>query len=182
MVANAQVDRFADYFKHGSKTLRADFHLHTKADKEFSYKDDERAFCQEYVQRLADEGISVGVITNHNKFDYDEFKALRKASRKQGILLLPGVELSVNDGANGVHTLVIFSDEWLENGADHINSTLSALFKGEAPQNFQNRNMRTAYGLLDAIKLSRIPYDPALAVRARNGRNAQKLTSSSPKN
>jgi len=153
VIANVQVDRFADYFGHGSKTLRADFHLHTKADKEFSYKGDERAFCHDYVQRLADEDISVGVITNHNKFDYDEFKALRKAARKQGILLLPGVELSINDGANGVHTLVIFSDEWLENGADHINSTLSALFKGEAPQNFQNRNMRTAYGLLDAISL-----------------------------
>lgn len=153
MVAGDQVDRFANFFEHGSKALRADFHLHTKADREFAYKGDENKFCRDYVQRLVDEDISVGVVTNHNKFNYDEFKALRRAASKQGILLLPGVELSVNDGANGVHTLIIFSDEWLENGADHISSTLSALFKGEAPQNFQNRNMRTAYGLLDTISL-----------------------------
>ena len=104
LVANAQVDRFADHFEHGSKTVRADFHLHTKADKEFAYRRDEYSFCHDYVQRLADEDVSIGVITNHNKFDYDEFKAPRKSARKLGILLLPGVELSVNDGANGVHT------------------------------------------------------------------------------
>jgi threonine dehydrogenase-like Zn-dependent dehydrogenase len=42
------------------------------ADKEFTYSGDERAFCRQYVQRLVDEGISVGVVTNHNKFAYDE--------------------------------------------------------------------------------------------------------------
>ena len=35
------------------------------------------------------------MITNHNKFDLEEFKALRKAARKVGIGLLPGVELSI---------------------------------------------------------------------------------------
>ena len=88
MVANTQVDRFADHFDYGSKTLRADFHLHTKADKEFRYKGDERTYCRQYVQRLANEGISIGVVTNHNKFDYDEFKALRKVAHKQRILLV----------------------------------------------------------------------------------------------
>lgn len=153
MVANVKVDSFANCFEHGSTTIRADFHLHTRADKEFKYEGDERAFCRQYVQCLADEGISVGVVTNHNKFDYDEFKALRRAAAKEGILLLPGVELSVNDGSNGIHTLIVFSDEWLKNGEDHINSTLSALFGGEAPQNFQNRNKRTKYGLSNAIEL-----------------------------
>lgn len=153
MVADAAIDGSKVLFDHGSRTVRADFHLHTKADKEFTYKDDEHEFCRQYIQRLVDESISIGVITNHNKFDYGEFKALRKAATKQGILLLPGVELSVDDGSNGVHTLIVFSDEWLENGAGHINSTLSALFKGEAPQNFQNRNMLAAYGLLGTISL-----------------------------
>lgn len=153
MIANAQVDKFAGFFEHGSKTLRADFHLHTKADKEFTYKGDERAFSQNYVQRLADRGISVGVITNHNKFDYNEFKALRRAASKQGILLVPGVELSVDDGSNGVHTLIVFSDEWLENGQDRISPVINGMFSGEAPQDYHHRNMRTKYSLSKTINI-----------------------------
>ena len=65
-------------------------------------------------------GISVGLISNHNKFDAAEFKALRKTAKSKEIYLLPGVELSVNDGSNGVHTLIVFSDQWLENVKDYI--------------------------------------------------------------
>ena len=101
-------------FPYGSRWLRADFHLHTKADKEFSYSGDENYYNSQYVEALKSAGIEVGVITNHNKFDYDEFKALKKTARKRGIFLLPGVELSVNDGANGIHTLIVFSDDWLK--------------------------------------------------------------------
>jgi chromosome segregation protein len=47
------------------------------------------------VEALEKAGIRLGVIANHNKFDLDEFKALRKTAQKKGIALLPGVELSV---------------------------------------------------------------------------------------
>jgi len=52
-------------------------------------------------------------------------------ARKEEIFVLPGVELSVNDGANGIHTLVVFSDEWLESGQDYINQFLNAAFEGK---------------------------------------------------
>jgi predicted metal-dependent phosphoesterase TrpH len=39
---------------------------------------------------------------------------LRKAAKKAEILLLPGVELSVGDGKNAIHTLIVFSDEWIQ--------------------------------------------------------------------
>jgi hypothetical protein len=32
-----------NYFSHGSRWLRADFHLHTQADREFSYTGDDNA-------------------------------------------------------------------------------------------------------------------------------------------
>jgi chromosome segregation protein len=97
-------------FAHGSAWVRADFHLHTKADKEFKYDGDENAFVGAYIGALKKAGIGLAAITNHNKFDADEFKALRKRARKDGMGLLPGVELSVNDGSNGVHTLIVFSE------------------------------------------------------------------------
>lgn len=151
MVTNNTVIAREARFEHGSQIVRADFHLHTKADKEFSYDGDERKFCKDYVRRLAEEDIAVGAITNHNKFDWDEFKALRKAARKEDILLLPGVELSVSDGASGVHTLIVFGEDWLGDGVDRITPIINAAFGGQPPQNVHNRNMRAKYNLLDTI-------------------------------
>lgn len=139
-------------FQNGATWLRADFHLHTKADKEFKYDGDENSFVSAYVEALSKAGITIGVITNHNKFEADEFKALKKAARKQAIFLLPGVELSVNDGANGIHTLVVFSDEWLVNGQDYINQFLNIAFEGKTPDQYENENARSTLGLIETIK------------------------------
>jgi len=141
-----------DKFPHGSRWIRADFHLHTKADKEFKYRDDENYYLSKYIEALHEKEIEVGVITNHNKFNYDEFKALRKTARKKGIFLLPGIELSVNDGANGIHTLIVFSDEWLANGQDFINQFLNIAFEGKTPNHYENKNGRTSLGLIETIK------------------------------
>lgn len=151
MVTNNTVTAHESRFEHGSQIVRVDFHLHTKADKEFFYDGDERRFCKDYVRRLAEEDIAVGVITNHNKFDWDEFKALRKVARKEDILLLPGVELSVSDGASGIHALIVFGEDWLGDGVDRITPVINAAFGGQPPQNVRNRNMRTKYNLLDTI-------------------------------
>jgi predicted ATPase len=140
-----------EIFKNGSTWLRADFHLHTKADKEFVYRGEENSFISEYINKLSQENIGVAAITNHNKFDLNEYKALAKKSKKQEIYLLPGVELSVNDGANGIHCLVIFNPlEWLENGNDYINHFITQTFAGK--QNFENENGRSNDNLIETIK------------------------------
>jgi predicted ATPase len=139
-------------FEHGAQWVRADFHLHTRKDSEFKYAGEENSFVRDYVAALKEQNIRVGVVTNHNKFDLSEFKALRKAALKEEILLLPGVELSVNDGANGVHTLVVFSDAWIENGDDHINPFLTVTFKGKTPAQYENENGRSSQGLLETIQ------------------------------
>ncbi|MFP4346851.1 MAG: TrlF family AAA-like ATPase [Desulfococcaceae bacterium] len=141
-----------DTFLHGSRWLRADFHLHTKADKEFSFDGEIEYYYSNYIKALKDAGIEVGVITNHNKFDIQEFKALRKTARKKGIFLLPGIELSVNDGSNGIHTLVVFSDEWLRNGNDYINQFLNVAFEGKTPDQYENENGRSSLGMIETIK------------------------------
>lgn len=120
-----------DVFKYGSKWIRADFHLHTRCDQTFRYDDDDDRYLSNYVNALKTAEIGIGVITNHNQFDYDEFIALRRNARKQDIMLLPGVELRIKEGANGIHTLVVFSDEWL-NGGDYINEFLSSVFEGRS--------------------------------------------------
>jgi ABC-type cobalamin/Fe3+-siderophores transport system ATPase subunit len=141
-----------DIFQNGATWLRADFHLHTKADKEFQYSDAENYYFSNYVASLEKAGIAIGVITNHNKFNFEEFKALRKTAAGKNIFLLPGVELSVNDGANGIHTLVVFSDKWLENGQDYINQFLNVAFKGKIPSQYENENGRSSLNLIETIR------------------------------
>ena len=53
--------------------IRADFHLHTRKDKEFKYSGEDTEFIKNYVQGLVEANIGIGVITNHNKFDVDEY-------------------------------------------------------------------------------------------------------------
>ena len=101
-----------EVFAHGSTWVRADFHMHTRADREFSYSEDPDQFIGQYVESLSKADIRVAVITNHNKFDLSEFKAIRRAAKKRGIFVMAGLELSVKDGKKGVHTLVVFNDEW----------------------------------------------------------------------
>lgn len=139
-------------FKQGAQWVRADFHLHTRADKEFHYEGDDDRFVSSYIEKLEASEIKLGVITNHNKFDMAEFKALRKKARKSGIALLPGVELSVNDGSNGVHTLVVFSDSWLEGGEDYINSFLSVAFSGKVRSTYERENGRSNDDVLETLK------------------------------
>ena len=140
------------FFTHGSRWIRADFHLHTRRDKEFKDPDAEQDFVARYVAALKSADIRVGVITNHNKFDRDEFKALRKAAKKENIYLLPGVELSVKDGRNGIHTLVVFHEDWIDNreSVDHISSFLGLTFAGQT--SYDNSNARSNDDLLETIR------------------------------
>jgi len=139
-------------FIQGSSWVRADFHLHTRKDGEFKYAGDENQYLSSYVKKLKENNIQVGVITNHNKFDYEEYKALRKKALTEEIFLLPGIELSVGDGANGIHTLIVFSDEWITNGESYINSFLTAYFSGKSPTEYERENGRSQHNILSTIK------------------------------
>lgn len=131
-------------FPVGNEWVRADFHLHTRADKEF-LKDDEwdelgkeGLFASQYVAQLEVQNIRLGVITNHNKFDYSEFKQLKNQAKKKGIFLMPGVELSVIEGRGGLHCLIVFDEsKWLGQ-LDYINELLTFAFEGIA--NRENEN------------------------------------------
>lgn len=138
-------------FSNGSIWVRFDCHLHTRADKEFKYSENENEYITKYIEKLKAEEIEVGIITNHNKFDIDEFKALKRKANKENIFILPGVELSVNDGSNGIHCLIVFNpDEWLENGNNYISQFIIESFAGKA--NYENENGRSNDNLITTIE------------------------------
>jgi predicted ATPase len=138
-------------FINGSQWVRFDCHLHTKKDKEFKYNADENNYINSYVGKLKKEDIAVGIITNHNKFNLGEYKAIKKRATKEDIFIMPGVELSVNDGANGIHTLVVFNpNEWLENENNYIQQFIGESFSGR--DNFENENARSNDDLITTIE------------------------------
>ena len=138
-------------FEMGLSYIQTDFHLHTHKDKEFKYSGEQNSFVKDYVAGLRQANINLGVLTNHNKFDKDEYVAIRKAAKKEDIFILPGVELTVKEGANGVHTLIVFNpDEWLANGENHIQTFLTAAFA--TISNPENSNTKSIYDLKKTIE------------------------------
>lgn len=124
-------------FEHGAEWIRADFHLHTIRDpgqsrgfrREFSGR--ENGFAKEWIAKLKLEGIRVAVVTNHNYFDRDEYKCLLKLGTREGILVLPGVELGVKEGGGGTHSLIVFNpDGWVfnEQNDDRIKRFIDSQF------------------------------------------------------
>ena len=147
---NTRIKNYA-IFKHGSAWLKADFHLHTKADKEFKYSDEENQFINIYIQKLKENSVSIGAITNHNKFDCEEYKEIRKKAFRDEIYLLPGIELSVKEGKSGVHTLVIFSDEWIYNreNKNYIQDLINISFSGQS--NYDSENSCSNFDLENTL-------------------------------
>lgn len=159
-------------FENGTKWIRADFHLHTKSDKEFLYSGEDDRFINDYLNKLKEENIKLGVVTNHNKFILDEYKGLKKKARKENITILPGVELSVKEGANGIHCLVVFKDEdWINGKSESINKFLDEVFKGiENRENENTRCNKDLYGTIEALNTYNSDYFILMAhIEEKNG-------------
>jgi len=79
--------------------LKGDFHMHTREDPQ-----DHRFVthsAEELIDHAAKEGFEVLSITAHNKIHYSPY--LRDYAAQRGILLIPGVEVSIE----GKHVLLI---------------------------------------------------------------------------
>ena len=138
-------------FESGLSYVRSDVHLHTRKDKEFHYSGEDNSFVTDYVLALKQAGIGVGIITNHNKFDKGEYNAIRKAAQREDIFILPGVELTVKEGGNGIHTLIVFNpDEWLLNGNNHIQTFLTSAFA--TIPNPENGNSKCTFDLRNTLE------------------------------
>jgi len=80
--------------------LKADFHSHTWEDPHDAISYD--AF--QLIDKAAEKGYEVFSITNHAYSLYN--RELEKFAEKRGILLIPGVELSLKEG----HVVLLFED------------------------------------------------------------------------
>lgn len=72
-----------------AKPLKADFHLHTGEDP----LDRVRYTGKDLISKAADEGFDVISITNHHRVTFNQ--DLFAHAQRKGILLIPGVELTI---------------------------------------------------------------------------------------
>lgn len=72
-----------------TKPLKADLHLHTAEDP----LDRVRYTAKELISKTADEGFDVISITNHHQVTFNQ--DLFSHAQEKGILLIPGVELTI---------------------------------------------------------------------------------------
>lgn len=99
----------------GSRWYRVDFHLHTPGVRTFAPPSgvnlddprDRQRIAEQYAERLATAGIDVAAITDYNGIRDPWFTLIREAAAHHGVLVLPGAELSIEEG-KGVHILAIF--------------------------------------------------------------------------
>ncbi|MFQ5835069.1 MAG: PHP-associated domain-containing protein [bacterium] len=73
------------------RRLKADLHLHTSEDP----KDKVRYSARQLIDHASQKGFDVLAITNHDLCTYNDY--LRDYAASKGILLIPGIELSVEE-------------------------------------------------------------------------------------
>ena len=143
------------HFNHGSEWLRTDFHLHTIQESGPSrkayraeFRDCEETFDEAFISQLKQEAISIGMITNHNKFDLDEFSKLSERAEQENILLLPGVELGIRGGGSSIHTLVVFDPK----GLSSENNFIATFLAGQFPRGSVDEGSATEDDLTGCLK------------------------------
>jgi hypothetical protein len=101
------------------RKLKADLHLHTSEDP----KDKVRYSARQLIDHASQKGFDVLAITNHDLCTHNDF--LRDYAASKGVLLIPGIELSVEEK----HIVLL-------NAADNISQEIQTLqdlrdYKGE---------------------------------------------------
>lgn len=148
-----QAKPMSDFFLHGSRWIRADFHLHTAAADEFNKRGiAQETYARDFINRLCAQGIHLAVVTNHNKFDKEEFLALKAEAGPKDIRLLSGVEFSAKDGQRGIHLLIVFEDSWYEGEQDDINAFLARAFHLKDGYDKSPYDVNSEYGLCQAVQ------------------------------
>jgi chromosome segregation protein len=115
----------------GAEWRCVDLHLRTPAVHSFKLSAGDNLqtetgrdkIINEYVQALAAAAIEIGVITDYQGVHERWFVPIRDAAASSGIVILPGVEVSIAEG-KGLHLLVICGPDKI---AEEINSVVRHL-------------------------------------------------------
>jgi len=150
----------------GAEWIGIDLHLHTPGVSSFKLQDgvdlakDRDWIADEYVKRLKQADIKLCAITDYNGIRKEWFSLIKEKAEKQGIFVLPGVELSISlaGGKYGIHLIVVLEESV---DIDGFNTFLHSLDKNPGNHLIQGRDHRdidSRYELEELIKEIRQKY------------------------
>jgi predicted ATPase len=122
---------------------RVDLHLHSPGVVSFRCPDGanlqteagRRKIAEAYISKLRDSKIEIGAITDYNGIRIEWFQLLHDLAKEQGIILLPGAEVSFAYPKYGLHVLAIFR---AEEDLNSINDFLRAQHNDPSTHLLQN--------------------------------------------
>jgi DNA repair ATPase RecN len=148
----------------GATWRRVDLHLHTPGVHSFAHpagmdarQDADRLhLVDQYVERLVAAGIDVAAITDYQGVREPWYRPIRDRAAERGITVLPGAEISVEQGGGrGLHILLVGDP-----GArpDDINDAIRFLGRQPHPlfrDREQHLDLDLRSSLVDALRLLR---------------------------
>jgi len=143
----------------GANWMKVDLHLHSPGIESFTLpsgfdlsSDDKcEKLAEEYGKRIEKAQIRIGAITDYNGVRKEWFELIKNKVKDKGIVLFPGVELSLKfTGKYGLHLLLIF-----EQGVDidGLNTFLHSLDKNPQKSLFEGRKNRDIESRLELEEL-----------------------------
>jgi len=103
----------------GAKWLKVDLHLHSPGVESFKLpsgidigsNNECQNLIKEYIKKIEEAQIKIGAITDYNGVREKWFELIKKEASDKGIVIFPGVELSLPGGKYGLHLLLIFEQD-----------------------------------------------------------------------
>ncbi|MDD8049357.1 MAG: hypothetical protein PHH04_07145 [Thomasclavelia sp.] len=86
--------------------MKIDLHCHTKKTKE-GEAITRNVTCGKFISELENSQVSIVAITNHNHFDYRQYKEFKNKGLEKKIQVWPGIEFDVKGETSEGHCIVI---------------------------------------------------------------------------
>lgn len=131
--------------------MKIDLHCHTKKVKS-GEATTRTVTVEKFSEKIQEAGVKIVAITNHNHFDYPQFKKFKKSV--DGLCeLWPGVELDVIGKSNSGHLLVIANP----NKALLFSKKVNLLVDSIHPDKFST-NLKSVYKSFEKCDVLYIPH------------------------
>lgn len=91
--------------------MKIDLHCHTRKIKSGDALSREVS-CEKFITQLENAQVSIVAITNHNCFDYEQYKEFQSEAKRHNIQVWPGVELDVKGEQSSGHCIIIANPKY----------------------------------------------------------------------
>lgn len=131
--------------------MKIDLHCHTKATKQGD-GEGRNVTIELFKEKISNADIKIVAITNHNAFDFNQYKELKDAV-KDFCQVWPGVEIDIDGKKSKYHLIIVANPD----NDELFNEKVKDLFQGENIENCKLK-IETVYEKLNGCDVIYIPH------------------------